>query len=446
MKFLAKNVFIILTIITQCAISCSQADSSEGSNKDLELPNKTQKKEKATSLNYPLNDSESGIEFTLPEGYNLFSKAEGDLNGDGKDDVVLITKGTQKDKVVINRFNEEVDRNRRGILIYLTDGDKTNLETENLKCFLSENEDGGVYFPPELSVEIEYGNLFVHYNHGRYGFWKYTFRHQDSSFELIGYDASSNFGPIVLSETSINYLTKRKLTRVNINQDADEGGEEVFEETWENILFTDLVKLSEIRDFEMFDPEAPKNAEEGVYFSHDEHQKSQDSIRTIILESLPNEAIKSSLLQEIYVRGFLEVTEKNIQFSLPFNLHSFGGCLAPDCYVTDIRFSVPLSSPVTFPLKVDFSIHEHGCLPKDIFLKSSFNLVEHTDSMVNYYCSEFKSNLIIESNGGLIYFPHEQDNSLSNEAIDKMYSFEFEEGIGPEPYASSVMYKDYELK
>ena len=43
------------------------------------------------------------------------------------------------------------------------------LATKNYDCFSSENEDGGVYFAPELDISIEKGNLYVHYGHGRYG-------------------------------------------------------------------------------------------------------------------------------------------------------------------------------------------------------------------------------------------------------------------------------------
>ncbi len=199
----------------------------------------------AISQNQPESLTQS-----LPDGYSIFDKIVGDLNGDGVDDHVLIIKASEKENIVINRFDEEVDRNRRGILVYLTNADEAVLTTKNLNCFSSESEDGGVYFPPQLSIDIEKGKLFVHYSHGRYGYWKYTFRYQNSDFELIGFDSSTNYGPIINRKTSINFLTKKKLVRENVNQNAEVPGEEIFEETWEDIEIQKLYLLSEIKDFD----------------------------------------------------------------------------------------------------------------------------------------------------------------------------------------------------
>lgn len=189
------------------------------------------------------------VAYSIPKGYKLYGKVQGDLNGDDLDDYVVMVKATKKEHIVINRFDEEVYRNRRGVLIYLSEGVKSNLAIENVNCFSSENEDGGVYFPPELSASIRDGKLYLDFAHGRYGYWTYTFRYQNNDFELIGYDSSSNRGPIVNRVTSINFLTKRKLTRENINQDA-ESGEEIFEDTWEDIDVQKLHRLSEIKDFD----------------------------------------------------------------------------------------------------------------------------------------------------------------------------------------------------
>lgn len=89
----------------------------------------------------------------------------------------------------------------------------------------------------------------MHYGHGRYGYWTYTFRLKNNDFELIGYDSSDNFGPRIDSETSINYLTKKKVTKTNTNQEG-EGGDEVFEEKTEKIKVNKLVQLSKIKDFD----------------------------------------------------------------------------------------------------------------------------------------------------------------------------------------------------
>ena len=188
----------------------------------------------------------------IPKGYTEFKKYSGDLNKDGLEDCVLIIKKTDSTNVVMNRFDKKVDRNRRGIIVLFKNANGYELADKNLECFSSENEDGGVYFAPELWIEIKDNKLYIHYGHGRYGYWKYTFRFQKSNFELIGYDSSSNRGPVTNRETSINFLTKKKLTKENTNENA-EGGDEIFKENWYDIEIDNLIKLSEIKDFDELD-------------------------------------------------------------------------------------------------------------------------------------------------------------------------------------------------
>jgi hypothetical protein len=187
----------------------------------------------------------------IPKGFVLSSTSIGDLNKDGVDDKVLLVKGTDKGAFVKNEYGELVDRNRRGILVLFKKDNQYEMVLKNLNCFSSENEDGGVYYAPELSLEIGKGNLYVSYAHGRYGFWKYTFRYRNSDFYLIGYDSIEG-GEVIDKETSINFLSRKKQEKVNTNSSA-EGGDEEFRETWTNITVTKLLKLREIKDFENFE-------------------------------------------------------------------------------------------------------------------------------------------------------------------------------------------------
>lgn len=190
----------------------------------------------------------------LPKGYVIFEKIYGDLNKDGLEDCIIIVKGTAKNKIVEDEYRGTLDRNRRGILILFNKKDHYEVAVKNYECFSSENENGGVYFAPDMSVEINKGKLYIHYGHGRYGYWRYTFRFQHSDFELIGYDASSNSGPLVNRETSINFLTKKKQIEENTNESPEqESGDEIFKETWIDIEADELLKLSEIKDFDEFD-------------------------------------------------------------------------------------------------------------------------------------------------------------------------------------------------
>ena len=188
----------------------------------------------------------------LPKGYVIFDKINGDLNKDGVDDCVLIIKGTDKKQIITDEYRGQLDRNRRGIIILYNKNKQYELALKNYDCFSSENEDGGVYFAPELSFEIKNNNLYFLYGHGRYGYWKYTFKNINKDFALIGYDQSDNRGPLVEKETSINFLSKKKQEKVNTNENS-EGGDEVFKETWKTIKLNRLTKLSEIKDFDEFD-------------------------------------------------------------------------------------------------------------------------------------------------------------------------------------------------
>jgi len=201
----------------------------------------------------------------IPKGYVLYQDEEsisasgwdaikGDLNKDGLEDVVLIIKGTDKHNIVHDEYRGELDRNRRGIIVLLNKGDGYEMAVQNLTCFSSENEDGGVYYAPDLSVSIDKGKLYVFYGHGRYGNWGYTFRYQDGDLALIGYDSYSSRGPVPQYEVSINFLTKKKLTRDNIYKEADDDDYRVkYKETWEKINTKELLQLSKIKDFDELD-------------------------------------------------------------------------------------------------------------------------------------------------------------------------------------------------
>lgn len=197
----------------------------------------------------------------IPKGYVIYSdeggiftegwgEIKGDLNKDGLEDIVLIIKGNDKDQIIQDENRGKLDRNRRGIIVLLNKGNHYEIAAKNYNCFSSENEDGGVYFAPELSVNINKGKLNIDYGHGRYGSWGYTFKYQNGNMELIGYDSYSNRGPIPQYEESINFLTKKKLTRDNLNKDDDVNDEVKFKDTWENITVKKLIKLHEIKDFD----------------------------------------------------------------------------------------------------------------------------------------------------------------------------------------------------
>jgi hypothetical protein len=250
-KIMNKHLFFIGVIFTLLGnYSCNGPKNNKISTPTKEIL-EVEKKESG-KVTAPREKGKNITDF-LPKGHIVFEKVYGDLNKDGLDDCILIIKGTDRSKIVKDEYRGELDRNRRGIIVLFSINGNYELAVKNYDCFSSENEDGGAYYAPELGIEANKGNLHINYAHGRYGYWDYTFRFQNSDFELIGYDASSNTGPIVNSEISINYLTKKKILKENTNEDIEEGGDEVFKQTVARINASKLTKLSEIKDFDELD-------------------------------------------------------------------------------------------------------------------------------------------------------------------------------------------------
>lgn len=191
----------------------------------------------------------------IPQSYVLFDTARGDLNKDGLEDIVLIIKATNPQAWVNDEYKGKLDRNRRGIIVLLANKDQKSYKTllKNLNCFSSDQEEGGVYFAPELYPEIKKGLLELNYGHGRYGYWGYKFRIEQNDMRLIGYDHSSNRGPMVESFTSINLLTGKKLYKDNLNKHEPEKTER-FKEIWSTVKIAPIY-LSKINDFDEFELE-----------------------------------------------------------------------------------------------------------------------------------------------------------------------------------------------
>jgi hypothetical protein len=191
----------------------------------------------------------------IPGGYVVTDTIYGDLNKDNQNDVVLLIKNIDPSNVVIDQYRGELDRNRRGVIVAIRNKNVYELAVKNVRCFSSENEDGGVYFAPELNISIDKGSLYFHYMHGRYGYWRYNFRYHGTDFELIGYDKSENRGPVVEKAVSINFLTNKMVIKRNVNQYA-EFEDEVFKETWHNFTLAEPYKLNQITDFDRLDIES----------------------------------------------------------------------------------------------------------------------------------------------------------------------------------------------
>ncbi len=246
-----KYLYLVVALLSYLInISCNNSQTEKAVPLSNESAGMIQKDPANTIVAKPIKSD--NLSRYLPDGFIILDSIYGDFNGDDLMDCILMVKSTDKK----NFYNDEnrgvLDLNRRGIIALLKEKDNYQPVLKNLACFYSENEDGGNYYPPEIYMEIEEGKLFIHYSHGRYGHWKYTFRYRNRDFDLIGYDLSSNHGPVVLREVSINYITGKKIVRNNTNRNG-ESGEEVFEETVTRIQPNSPLKLSGIKDFDELD-------------------------------------------------------------------------------------------------------------------------------------------------------------------------------------------------
>ena len=185
------------------------------------------------------------------ENQTVTTVVTGDLNKDGIDDYVYLVKGMDPKYVVQSDLMGLVDRNRRGIVILLSNGGDYELGVQNIGCFSSELEEPSNYYQPELDFIIERSILKGHFAHGRYGYWRYLFRYEDGAFKLIGHFHSYG-GAIVEKEVSINFSTRKKKVRVNINENA-QGGDEKYQVEWSTFKLENLIKLSDIQDFDNLD-------------------------------------------------------------------------------------------------------------------------------------------------------------------------------------------------
>ena len=192
------------------------------------------------------------IKDLIPTGHEVLDIASGDLNSDGRKDYVLLLRSSDHNKVPKVNNQEKIHLTRRGLLVILSNKNKHEIVVQNLDCFSSENVEGGLYYTPELFINIKRGNLYINFAHGKNGSWKYTFRSHGRDFALIGFDqiypSEYKSDYVLFDEKSINYLTHKQLVRKVVN--VSKSGNEIFKEIWNIIPKQDSKFLSAIKNFD----------------------------------------------------------------------------------------------------------------------------------------------------------------------------------------------------
>ncbi|GJH40917.1 hypothetical protein RCZ04_14670 [Capnocytophaga sp. HP1101] len=125
----------------------------------------------------------------------------------------------------------------------------------------------------------------------------------------------------------------------------------------------------------------------------------QRAIRKLVLQQKAENYLKNTCLEEFYLLGFASTTKDSIKVILPFNLHSFD-CGAPDCYTTEVRFSLVKEKPIVFPEKLAFYEEQTGCT-ENYHFKNVYKLVEATHKHVIYHCKAWRRTLVL-------FFPKEK--------------------------------------
>lgn len=125
-------------------------------------------------------------------------------------------------------------------------------------------------------------------------------------------------------------------------------------------------------------------------------EQAQDSLRKEILKRKEDKRLRESFFQEFYIRDVVTLSGDSIQVHIPFNLHG-PDCGAPDCYSTDLSFSLKYTGLVAFPAQLPFREKEHGCVPEETEIEGIFRLQERNDSIVIYHSAEHKRTLVLFS-------------------------------------------------
>ncbi len=158
------------------------------------------------------------IEF-VPDGWKLFDKSEGDLDGDGRTDSVLIIQKNDPSLVIENERSLGMDRydsNPRAVLVILQDHLGQYKLVAKSDTIIPDHDSPTISDPFE-QVRIDKGSLHLGIAFfANAGSWstssrRFQFRWDGKAMALIGFEMSHvqrNTGE--MRQSSVNYLSKRR--------------------------------------------------------------------------------------------------------------------------------------------------------------------------------------------------------------------------------------------
>lgn len=196
----------------------------------------------------------------VPSGWKLETQKAGDLDKDGKDDLLLLLRMDDAKNIVKNESlgQNPFDTNPRILAVAFGSGTakpyRLMLENHALIARPSDPvlddvlaETGGVAMERgTIKVAL---HLFSSAGSWTMGTTTYSFRHGKRGFELIGFDRSTvDRGDGSIKDVSINYLTRKiKVSTGTIEDDQDKV-------KWRTLPKKPLLKIEDIGDGLAFEP------------------------------------------------------------------------------------------------------------------------------------------------------------------------------------------------
>ncbi|HEX8513589.1 MAG TPA: hypothetical protein VF688_10855 [Allosphingosinicella sp.] len=204
----------------------------------------------------PLPAEAATAEAFVPKGWEIETRAEGDLDGDSKADHVLILRNQDRANIIpAEMCGDELDTNPSMLAVLLSrPGGGYRLAVENHA--LIPRRANSCQLDGLTAISIERGILGMDFERMMSaGGWDmgsaaFKWRWRDGALKLVGFDYSNikrNTGAI--GRLSVNYLTGRaKISTGNIGSDRETV-------RWKALRSRRAPTISEVGDGLMFDPE-----------------------------------------------------------------------------------------------------------------------------------------------------------------------------------------------
>lgn len=170
-------------------------------------------------VEYPALPAEAGnAQGFVPNGWSMEHSARGDLDRDGRDDLLLVLRMRDPRNILRNDGlgTDELDTNPRLLVVAFREGARYRRVLQDHTLIPRHDDPVADDYLAEDPVAIVRGTarIRLHFwrSAGGWGTWnrRFTFRWQDGCFRLVGFDHDQlqrNSG--FTERTSINYLTRR---------------------------------------------------------------------------------------------------------------------------------------------------------------------------------------------------------------------------------------------